>query len=424
MQQLNAGATQNALAKYQLSSAQRADTLNEGMLNYMRSPEYKPEGLTQFGTPGVAALKAINEAQNAGLTGKKLQGEIEAQPAALAKVKGEVQAQQMKALGSGLITALKDPSDTGLNTAFSMLDAQGIDTKALRTQFSQVIDPKQRIDLIQSYVSSHPEGIAAMKLVAPDPIEVKLGDGSIKFIDKNPNSPTFKQEVMPSQAAGMTPYQVEQNKISQGQLKVSQGNLNVAQTGQQQALELANRPVFDPISGGFISRPTAATPTGKFTPLPEIQTQKDQQATVKALKSAGYDPVTGKDDISTLIEKSTSGGLQAGTTGLLGFIGYTTPGKAAIAALEGTANQIATDLAGGKLGAGISNTDREFIVSALGDVANPRRTAAERLAGWTAAKDRMVRVGLVPPPASAAPAAGGVMPSLDAIAAEMKKRGL
>jgi hypothetical protein len=41
---------------------------------------------------------------------------------------------------------------------------------------------------------------------------------------------------------------------------------------------------------------------------------------------------------------------------------------------------------------------RDFIVGALGDVANPMKTSAERLAGWTAAKDRMMRVGLIPPP--------------------------
>jgi hypothetical protein len=63
-------------------------------------------------------------------------------------------------------------------------------------------------------------------------------------------------------------------------------------------------------------------------------------------------------------------------------------------------------LAGGKLGAGISNTDREFIVGALGDVANPMKTAEERLSGWTAAKNRMMLTGLIPPPKTAGVATG------------------
>lgn len=73
MQQLDQGNTANQLAQYQLSSARRADSLNERILNYMSSPDYKPEGLAQFGTPGIAALKSVTEAQNANLTGKKLQ---------------------------------------------------------------------------------------------------------------------------------------------------------------------------------------------------------------------------------------------------------------------------------------------------------------------------------------------------------------
>lgn len=166
-----------------------------------------------------------------------------------------------------------------------------------------------------------------------------------------------------------------------------------------------NKPVFNAAIGGFVTKPTAANPQGGFTPLAGVQETKDQQAAVRALRSAGYDPTTGEDNISKLIQKSTSGGAEALGSATLAFFGKTTEGRKAIAALEGTANQIATDLAGGKLGAGISNTDRDFIVSALGDVANPNKTAAERLAGWTAAKDRMVRAGLIPPPTQGAGAA-------------------
>jgi hypothetical protein len=189
----------------------------------------------------------------------------------------------------------------------------------------------------------------------------------------------------------MSEYQIAANKIAEQQANTSAGQLALAR-------ENAVKPVFNAEAGGFVSPPTKANPQGAFTPLGSIQENKDQQAAVKALKSAGYDPTTGEDTISKLIAKSTSGGLQAGTTAAIAFFGKSTEGRKAIAALEGTANQIATDLAGGKLGAGISNTDRDFIVGALGDVANPMKTSAERLAGWTAAKDRMMRVGLIPPP--------------------------
>jgi hypothetical protein len=179
-----------------------------------------------------------------------------------------------------------------------------------------------------------------------------------------------------------------------------------ARAAQTQALELANRPVFNEAGQGFVSRPTAAQPAGAFTPLPGVKASQDQRAALKALKTAGYDPETGTDNISKLISESTSGGLQAASAGALGFLfGSSTSGMKAISALAGTANQIALDLVGGKLGAGISNDDRNFIASALGDVANPYKTAEERLAGWTAAKDRMVESGLIPPPNKPSPGA-------------------
>ena len=128
-----------------------------------------------------------------------------------------------------LMTALKDPTVDGLNRAFSMLDSTGIDTKGLRNQFAQVTDDKQRLSMIQSYVSSHPEGIAAMKFVAPEPMEVTRADGSKIFMDKNPNSPTFNTEIMTGQAAGMTPFQTGTLGVSKGNLAVNQGNLAVNQ---------------------------------------------------------------------------------------------------------------------------------------------------------------------------------------------------
>jgi hypothetical protein len=178
-----------------------------------------------------------------------------------------------------------------------------------------------------------------------------------------------------------------------------------ARAAQTQALELANRPVYSETSGGFVSRPTAAQPGGAFTPLPEVKANQDQRAALKALKTAGYDPKTGEDNISKLISESTSGGLQAASAAALGFFDVTTSGMKAIGALAGTANQIALDVAGGKLGAGISNADRDFIVTTLGDVANPYKTADQRLASWTAAKDRMVQSGMIPPPNKPSPGA-------------------
>jgi hypothetical protein len=194
------------------------------------------------------------------------------------------------------------------------------------------------------------------------------------------------------------------HEISRGQLGVAQGQLTLAQQN-------AAKPVWNEAGQSWITPPTAKNPAGTVTPVPEIKAAKDQQSAVKALSSAGYNPVTGEDTISKLISKSTSGGLETLSSAAIGHIfGSSTSGRKAIAALEGTANQIATDLVGGKLGAGISNSDRDFIVSALGDVANPMKPAGERLAGWEAAKERMMRTGMIPAPAGAGGASAVAVP--------------
>jgi hypothetical protein len=60
-------------------------------------------------------------------------------------------------------------------------------------------------------------------------MQIERPDGGKIFVDENPNSPTFKKEILPSQVAGMTPYQTGSLKVAQQQLGVSQGNLKVAQ---------------------------------------------------------------------------------------------------------------------------------------------------------------------------------------------------
>lgn len=188
-------------------------------------------------------------------------------------------------------------------------------------------------------------------------------------------------------------------------------NLGVAQGHLTLAQQNAAKPVWNEAGQGWVTPPTAKNPQGGFTPVPEVQATKDQRSAVKALTSAGYNPVTGEDTISKLINKSTSGGLQTLSSAAIAHIfGTSTEGRKAIAALEGTANQIATDIAGGKLGAGVSNTDREFIVSALGDVANPMKPAGDRLAGWEAAKTRMMRTGMIPTPVGAGGAPAAAVP--------------
>jgi len=146
---------------------------------------------------------------------------------------------------------------------------------------------------------------------------------------------------------------------------------------------------------------------------------KDVQANVKALKSAGYDPETGKDSISDLIQKSTGSFAGAATDFAGRTVGISTGGAKAIASLKTYESKLTQDLLGGKMGAGISNADRDFIVAGIGQIADPTLPVETRQAAWNSVKERMRVAGMVPAPkGSGAPADNPYAKKTDA---EIKK---
>jgi hypothetical protein len=130
----------------------------------------------------------------------------------------------------------------------------------------------------------------------------------------------------------------------------------------------------------------------------EIQGQVDVKANRKALATAGYDPVTGKDNISKLIQDSTGSFAGAGTDLAGRVIGVSTKGAQSIAQLKTFESKLTQDILGGKLGAGISNTDREFIVAAIGQIADSTLPVETRQAAWNSVKERMRVAGMVEAP--------------------------
>lgn len=388
---------QNALAQQQMEEYRRARAEEESLRNYLTQSDLtKPEtraGLARFGKTGLAYGKALTEQDTAALTQQETALKVQ-------KAKKDFVAQAQR-------DTSQNPSDANITAYKEDLIANPLFTAAEKQQMIAGADRllSMPVDQRRSIMSS--QGASASELKP----QVSVGPTGIVQTPAFGGKATIVEGTAP--AFQMTPAQIAQNKIAQQQLAVSQGQLSVAQRNAnisdarlQFEKEKATQPQFNAQAGGFIAPPTKENPEGKFIPAKGIQATKDQGAAVKALQSAGYDPVTGEDTISKLIAKSTSGGLQAGGAATLAFFGKSTEGRKAISALEGTANQIATDLAGGKLGAGISNTDREFIVGALGDVANPMKTADERLAGWNAAKQRMMITGLIPLPKT-----GGTAPA-------------
>lgn len=143
-----------------------------------------------------------------------------------------------------------------------------------------------------------------------------------------------------------------------------------------------------------------------------------REAALSFLKEAGYDATTDTDDVSSMIPESTSGGLEKKGAEIYGYwTGESTEGQKILGKLESRASKLVINLLGGKLGAGISNPDRDFMTKAVGDIGNADLPADKRLAAW---KDLMLRMkaaaGVVP--ANIAPtvpggggAGAGVQPS-------------
>ena len=392
VQQIQSGQQANQLNQMKMQEYERARTEEEGLRNFLAQADLaKPEtraGLARYGKTGLAYGKALTEQDTAALTQQETAFKVQ-------KAKGDFIAQAKRDTSN-------NPSDANLTAFKEDLTANPLFTAAEKTQLAANVDRILAMPVGERRAFMASQGASASEL------QPKVSVGPTGIVQTPAYGGPATVVAGTGAAFQMTPAQIAANKVAQGQLAVSQGQLSATQQRLAFDREKATQPVFNAQAGGFIAPPTKENPGGKFIPATGIQAAKDQSAAVRALQSAGYNVETGEDTISKLIEKSTSGGLQAGSAAALAFFGKSTEGRKAIAALEGTANQIATDLAGGKLGAGISNTDREFIVGALGDVANPMKTAEERLSGWTAAKNRMMLTGLIPPPKTAGAAAAGV----------------
>ena len=163
-----------------------------------------------------------------------------------------------------------------------------------------------------------------------------------------------------------------------------------------------------PVNAMAAPAPSPPVPSMELKPKRTfaIGTEKaaQQKAALETLQDIAINPDTGNDRVSDLIRQSTSGGLETGLAGAVEyFTGEATPGMEAIAALRTTLNDTVLAKLGGSLGAQISNTDREFIEQALGDIANPRVGANARLKAWNEVKRRLARyadVDLPTPPAA------------------------
>jgi len=169
-----------------------------------------------------------------------------------------------------------------------------------------------------------------------------------------------------------------------GQLGVARGNLEVNRATERRA-QAAYESSIDP----ELQRQLAEAKKRGEENAGKGPAATSAAAAQAFLTSAGYDPKTGSDAVSKLIPKSTGGLLQTAAAKTAGAFNITTSGQEAIGQLASRSSKLVLDLLGGKLGAGVSNSDREFMLQAVGDIGNSLLPTGVRLAAWNDLMNRM-----------------------------------
>ena len=459
---------QNALSQYALSKAKREDELTNQLLGDLRNATTDAEIYLAYQRAGKGEV--ASKLHSDALTRQKLALEIAAQPGLRARTAAQTDADKAKtvrenakyayetisrlaALPGGatdqdIIAAISDAGSRGL---LSMQEATRVQTALLNAT------PEKRREALLLMGADAEKRLQAL---TPDIRQVTTPTGGVDFINFAPFSQGFGQTPtgFTNLPPGMTQFQTGSLDLSQGNLGVTRGRamdegiaipgvgappvnampgarpmvgrqpvapgvqqttapttsgLSPAATRRVAEAEAkAQIPTYNKDAGGFITPPTASNPNGTFVPLVAVQTAKDVTANLKALKLSGYDHTTGKDDIAKLINESTGGVLQAGIAGTLGALfNYTTEGAEAISSLGTRVKAMTLSLLDGKLGAGISNADRDFIEGLFGDIANPNIASGKRLAAWNEAKKRMLSLGMLDSSAQPKPAAAAATPT-------------
>lgn len=242
MAQIQNAQNQNQLAQYQLGAAQRQEFTQNAL-----SDAYKAAYNSQTGAIDSAMLMRGLAERGAG----HLIPDVQTKMLATEKERGAIKKTAVETTGLefkqridkatkaiGDIAALNSPEEAiaSIDQHLASGDIDQQKANMLKGQLAQapsfgawqkgmlvnILDAKERLTQ-----------------TSPKPMQVTRADGSIIFLDQNPNSPTFQKEVMPAQASGMTPAQIAANRIAQQQANISAGNLALQQA--KFAFEKANR---------------------------------------------------------------------------------------------------------------------------------------------------------------------------------------
>jgi len=250
--QIRAADNQNALAQYQISSAQRNDALQNQMLSELRA---------SGGDPTKIANAYINAGKgDVAYKLQKDQADIAQSQAKTAEIKNQL-------IGGALVSAHADPSDANLTKIAQGLQLQGIDAGQHIAQLTQMPDLAQRQQYIKSIALGTKEGREALQALQVKAEKVDNGQ-SISQVNTNPlagqvgapiaGAPVIAKQVSPDTAAtnaNRSQIAANQNNL---QLKIHglnpDGTLSSNAEKSAQAIAAGN---LAPLSGFALSRPGA-----------------------------------------------------------------------------------------------------------------------------------------------------------------------
>jgi len=359
MSQLQTGQNQNALAQYQLSAAQRADEATN-VQNQLYAKHYNPK-TGQIDKPAFLADLAANkqgslipkaQAQFAEQEYKENQGK---------KIVSEINKLDYD-LGTNIFTQAQnelkqiDPRNPNATAQYLAYRERLYANPALANFFKNTGMTKEATDAQVKEAIKTPKGLADLIL-------------------KSMTTAEQFQKILNDR---------EQTKIQQQNANTNAGQLNLA----QQKFAFESNPEKQ-------AQMTRVKELAKAEVEETVSKVKDVKAAREVLKTAGFDPKTGTDDVKKLIRESTGSYLGAAVDAGGRVFGSSTKGADAIGQLKTFETKIALDLIGGKLGAGISNPDRDFIIAGLGQISDNTVPRDTREKAWDRVVERMKRVGLI-----------------------------
>lgn len=266
--------------------------------------------------------------------------------------------------------------------------------------------------------NAQPKGTPAQpyqQTIAQNPNETQIMGGILNLAGSNPEMAAVaqamqgqkwtrenaaalaKQALIEKNAAreDTQAFQAQQNELTRLQAKILQDNL-IANRPQPQAPQGSIVEVIDPndptrmIKMNTLTREVYGT-SGSIPKVAAVAPEVSDANAAKGMQSYLNTKYLSRDKegnitddkVAKLIDESTSGGAQKNAADLYEWAtGKGTSGAEKIAQLATVSNDITLNLLKGKLGSGISNADREFLLARSGDIANPKLASNVRHKAW------------------------------------------